>query len=98
MKEWGTRMEDTQGRKEEGCRFSRKMERLSCLVRGWSRKLPSHLWCDMEQLTLNVYAPSGPSCGVSKLSCKTSKLPLSSIVLHSVLKSGPKVQTIRKPF
>ena len=34
----------------------------------------------------------------SKLSYKTSKLPMSSIVLHSVLKAGPRMLTIRKAF
>lgn len=34
----------------------------------------------------------------SRISYKTSKLPMSSTVLQSVLKAGPRMQTIRKTF
>lgn len=34
----------------------------------------------------------------SKLSDETSKFPRRSIVLHSVLKAGPRMLTIRKAF
>lgn len=64
----------------------------ACRARG----LPSHIWHGTKY---SERLSSIRSLVVSsRLSYKTSKLPMSSTVLQSVLKAGPRMQTIRKTF